>query len=83
MSTETDMPTLAVASFDRRDGQSYLRARTSEGVDMVFKVDTMALAIMGLTIDAVMAAERDALRERGQINETRPVAPDSPEGLEG
>lgn len=77
------MPTLAVASFDRRDGQSYLRARTTEGVDMVFKVDTMALAIMGLTIDPVMAAERDLLRQQGHASSTPPAAPDSPEGLEG
>lgn len=77
------MPTLAVASFDRRDGQSYLRARTTEGVDMVFKVDTMALAIMGLTIDPVMAAERDLLRQQGHDAPTPPAAPDSPEALEG
>lgn len=83
MSTQTDIPTLAVASFERRDGETILRARTKDGVDVTFKVDVMALAIMGITIDGALQAERDLMRAQMGEAPKPPAAPDSPEGLEG
>lgn len=84
MSTQTDTPHLVVASFDRRNNKTYMRARTSDGIDLTFEVGSMALGLLGITIDGVLREERDYLKSQlpGE-GPTPPAAPDSPEGLEG
>lgn len=83
MSTETDTPRIIVASFEHRDGKTYLRADTQDRVQLVFEVDVMALAIMSLTMGPAMVAEKAILKEKHPEQFQTPVAPDSPEGLEG
>jgi hypothetical protein len=83
VSTSTDTPTLAIGSFDVRDDKVHLRAKTTEGLDVEFLVDPMALAIMSLTMDGALRFALAKAREQGQAGPTPPVAPDSPEGLEG
>lgn len=83
MSTQTDTPTLVVASFQQKGDDTYLMARTSEGVDLAFKVDTMAVAVMALTIDSCLLAHKARMEaEMGQAPQP-PAAPDTTEGLEG
>jgi hypothetical protein len=83
MSTETDTPTIMVASLEYRDGKTYLRAETKERVTLEFVVHPMALAIMSLTMTSALTSERDKLRREQGDGPTPPAAPDSPEGLEG
>lgn len=82
MSTQTDTPVIQVASFEHRGGKTYLRADTTERVSLLFEIHPIALAIMSLTLDPALRAERDKLRAQEDLPGP-PSAPDSPEGLEG
>jgi hypothetical protein len=83
MSTDTTTPKIMVASFEFRDGQTFMRAETEERVQVEFVVHPMALAIMSLTMTSALTSERDKLRREQGDGPTPPAAPDSPEGLEG
>lgn len=83
MSTQTDTPRIIVASFEHRDGKTFLRADTQDRVELLFEVDVMALAIMSLTMGPAMVAEKELLKKQHPEQFEKPTAPDSPEGLEG
>jgi hypothetical protein len=83
VSTETDTPRIVVGSFMVKEDGVYLRAKTADAVEIVFKVDPIALAIMSLTMDTALRYSLDKMKDEGLGSPLPPVAPDSPEGLEG
>lgn len=86
MGTEVGTPVvLKIASvhYEREDGKLTLRTESSDGVKASFLLDTLATAMLLLTVNP---AAKLALADLDRLNPQaamRPSTPDSPEGLEG
>lgn len=81
MSTETHPKIMSAVFTDTGEG-TVLDAMTEDGVTLKFEMHPMALALLALTAQPALKAEKDRLDAHKDAPQP-PAVPDTTEGLEG